>query len=638
VAIGLLSASVAAAILLLRRKRTIDRLVAIWMTIVVMAGVQLLGGMSGPAFPAYFLLLVWMAMPSTGGPAAEVGLGIGLVEAISLLSGRSRILQGEFNAEDLFGSLLPALAAFLAPALFGFVTEWLTENSWSSTREDGEDRVEAEPTVPEHSGFALETARNLLPLLHRRSGAATSCLFTVHDEDAYMLTDYLGGNGGIANRSLIPSGHWFFRKVSESWDAVESDLAEVSEGEQLPWYQEPSATRYLAAFPIRSGEELRAFFLLESEDEPFAPHVREDLRDAAGVITIASGESFADPLAASPDGSWMSSLLVKTADSRELHQIFHVVIRHLHSLVEGSTVTVGVIDEEGENIRIYESLGKFSGRRSGRTFPLDSGVAGWVIKYRKLMKRNRMKLGDRAVRSLSEEDDPYREVGSCCAVPLLANDRVTGVLLLEREEDDGIGRDHEHLMQGISGLVSLALERLLLDVTSREAGSRDSITGLRMIAEFYEGLLETVKDVRRYGRSIAILEVDIDDFGSFNLEKGYRLGDRVLRASARRLQDLLGSEVSVARVGGDSFGVCLPGADRSAAEAVAEKIASSFASEPLEVDGTGISLTVSVGGCCSHTDKKIAQLPLEASRALASIRREGKGRCRVVELGAFALE
>jgi len=150
--------------------------------------------------------------------------------------------------------------------------------------------------------------------------------------------------------------------------------------------------------------------------------------------------------------------------------------------------------------------------------------------------------------------------------------------------------------------------------------------------------METVKDVRRYGRSIAILEVDLDDFGSFNLEHGYRLGDRILKAAAKRLTSLLGSDVPLARVGGDSFGVCIPGADRPAAEAVAEKIAASFAGEPFRVEGRDVLVTVSVGGCCSHTDRKIARLPLEASRALQAVRRDGRGRCRVVELGAFALE
>ncbi len=637
-AIGILSVSVVASLLLLRRNRVIDRLVAVWMTLPVLVGVQLLGGMSSPAFPMYFLLLAWMALPSSGGPATEAGLGIGLIEALSLLVGRSEILQGSVQAEELIGSLLPALGAFLPPTIFGAAVEWLVEKTPLADAGYDPEEGERTPTTPRHGRFPLETARNLLPLIHRRSGACTSCLFTVHDEDTYLLTDYLGGGGRIADRSLFPSSHWFFRKVSDSWDAVEVNLEEMSGEAHLPYYLDPPGTRHILAFPIREGEELKAFFVLESEKDPFSPGVTEDLRDAVGVITTASGESFADPLAASPGGSWFSSLLVQTAGSRELSQIFHVVVRHLHSLVEGATVTVAVLDEEGKNIRVYESQGRFSGRRSGHSFPLDSGVAGWVIKYRNLMKSNRMRMGDKAVRSLSSSDDPEREVGSCCAVPILANDRIMGVLLLEREEDDGFGRDHEYLLQGISGLLSMALERLLLDITDKETCSRDSLTGLQLITEFYEDLLETVKDVRRYGKSIAILEVDLDDFGSFNLERGYRLGDKVLKASARRLQKLLGSDASIARVGGDSFGVCLPGADRPAAEAVAEKIASSFADDPLVIEGTEVLASVSVGGCCSHTDRKIAQLPLEASRSLERIMQEGKGRCRVVELGAFALE
>jgi diguanylate cyclase (GGDEF)-like protein len=640
VAAGLLSASVVLALLLSRTSRAGDRLAAVWLSILVVAGVQILGGAGGPAFPVYFLLLTWMAMPGIRGPAMETGFGIGVVEALSMLVGGSGLLRGSFEAEALMENLLPALGAFLPPALFGAAAEWMVESFYiPGTLEDTVDsQPRGGPSFPDHPGFPLETARNLLPMLHRRSGAFASCLFTVHDGESYLLNDYLGGGGRIADRSLVPASHWLFRKVSESWDCMTEDLEGVSGDRQLPHYLDPPVTKHVLACPVREGEELRAFFLLESDDGPFQSSAVEDLRDAVGVVTTAAGESCEDPLAASPGGSWFSSLLVQTAASRELRQIFHVAVRHLHSLVEGSTVTVAVMDDQEDGIRVYESYGRFSGRRSGRSFPLGSGVAGWVINYRKMIVRNRMRIGDKAVRSFSEADDPEREVGSCCAVPILANDRVTGLLLLERGEDDGFGRDHAYILQGVSGLLTIALERLLLEVTGKDAVGRDGITGLMTITDFYEGLLETVKDVRRYGRSIAILEVDLDEFGSFNLEHGYRLGDRVLKAAAKRLTSLLGSDVPVARVGGDSFGVCIPGADRPAAEAVAEKIASSFAGDPLCVEGKAVAVTVSVGGCCSHTDKKIARLPLEASRALQAVRRDGKGRCRVVELGAFELE
>jgi diguanylate cyclase (GGDEF)-like protein len=641
IAVGLLAASFVAGLLLMLRNREVDRLAIVWLSLAVATGVQLLGGAWSPVFPVYFLLLTWMALPPVSGPATETGWAIGVVEALSLLTSRSGILHGGFDAEVLIGTLLPALSAFLAPALYGIAVEWIAEKSSAAAAPAviPESRT-ASPTVPEVTGFPMETARSLLPLLHRRSGAWASCLFTVHDEGSFLLADYLGGGGRITDRSLVSSDYWLLQKIADSWDILETDLGSGSGSENmhLPWYPDPPGVRHVLSLPAREEEDLRLFFLLESRDERFPPEVIEDLRDTVGVVTAAAGDSCRDPLAAVPGGSWFSSLLVQTSDATELRQIFHVVVRHLHRLVEGATVTVAVLDEDGKQIQVYESQGRFSRRRSGRKFPLDAGVAGWVIRYRKLMRRNRMRLGDKAVRTLSESDDPDREVGSCCAVPLTANGKTMGVLLLEREEDDGFGRDHEHLLQGVAGLLSLALERLLLDITGRDAGSLDSLTGLQMITDFHEALLDTVKDVRRYGRSIAVLEVDLDDFGGFNLQHGYRLGDRVLNACARRLEDLLGAEASIARVGGDSFGICLPGADRIAAEAVAEKVAASFTDEPLEIDGDPFPVTVSIGGCCSHTDRKIAQLPLEASRALEQVRQNGRSRCRVVELGAFSLE
>jgi len=640
-AIGLLSGSAVAGVLLLRRKREVDRLVLVWLSLVVIAGVQLLGGNSGPAYPVYFLLLTWMAIPSINGPVMEAGCAIGLVSIIQIILDRSGLLHSSFSAENLFGSLIPALGALLAPAMFGIAVEWLADrNPFGDASSSKKETAAPVPTLPETFGFPAETARSLLPLLHRRSGAEASLLFVVHDENSFVLVDYLGGGGMIADRSLVPSSHWLFRRVSESWDtAVEETVGkDRNPGDPLPYYLDPPETAHVLAFPLRDGETLRAVYVLDSTKSPFPPDVIEDLRDAAGILTTAARDSAGDPLSASPEGSWFSSLLIQTYDAAELKQIIHVVAKHLSQLVEGATVTIAVLDEKEENIQVFESLGRFSGRRSGRRFPVDSGVAGWVINYRELAKRNRMRMGDKAVRTFSETDDPEREVGSCCAVPLMANSRVLGVLILEREEDDGFGRDHMYLLEGVSGLLSLAVERLLLDFTRRDKESRDSLTGLPMIAEFNEKLLETVRDVRRYGRSVAVLEVDIDRFGDFNLEQGYRMGDLVLKACSRRLESTLGSGASIARVGGDSFGVCLPDADRIAAEAVAEKIAASFSNRPLDVDGSPVSVTVSIGGCCSHTDRKIVRLPLEASRSLERAKQDGTGKCRIIELGAFTLE
>jgi len=640
-ATGLLSGCVVAGILLLLRKREVDRLVLVGISLVVIAGVQLLGGPGGPAYPVYFLLLTWMAIPSIDGPVMEAGCAIGLVSAVGVILDRSGLLHSSFSFENLFGSLLPALGASLAPAMFGVAVEWLADrNPAGTSSSSNKETATPVPTLPETFGFPVETARSLLPLLHRRSGAEASILFVVHDENSFLLVDYLGGGGKIADRSLVPSSHWLFRMVSETWDtAVEETVKEdLNPGDRLPYYLDSPETAHVLAFPLRDGEVLRAVYVLESIEKPFPREVIEDLRDAAGILTTATRDSTADPLSASPEGSWFSSLLIQTSDAAELKQIIHVAARHLSQIVEGATVTIAVLDEKEESIQVFESLGRFSGRRSGRRFPIDSGVAGWVIRYREPVKRNRMRMGDRAVRTFSETDDPEREVGSCCAVPLTANSRTLGVLILEREEDDGFGRDHEYLLEGISGLLSLAVERLLLDLTRRDKESRDSLTGLPMIAEFNEGLLETVRDVRRYGRSVAVLEVDIDRFGDFNLEQGYRMGDLVLKASSRRLESILGSSGSIARVGGDSFGVCLPDADRIAAEAVAEKIAASFSNDPLDVDGSPVSVTVSIGGCCSHTDRKIVRLPLEASRSLERAKQDGTGKCLIVELGAFTLE
>ena len=58
---------------------------------------------------------------------------------------------------------------------------------------------------------------------------------------------------------------------------------------------------------------------------------------------------------------------------------------------------------------------------------------------------------------------------------------------------------------------------------------------------------------RRYNASMAVLSLDVDGFGDINDHFGSDVGDRVLRAMASRLRDLIGPGDWLARLGSDQF-------------------------------------------------------------------------------------
>ena len=84
----------------------------------------------------------------------------------------------------------------------------------------------------------------------------------------------------------------------------------------------------------------------------------------------------------------------------------------------------------------------------------------------------------------------------------------------------------------------------------------DTLTGLPNRALFVDRLDQTVVRARR-GEPAALLFLDLDRFKYVNDTMGHAAGDAVLREFARRVVGLVRTEDTVARFGGDEFGIIM---------------------------------------------------------------------------------
>lgn len=101
------------------------------------------------------------------------------------------------------------------------------------------------------------------------------------------------------------------------------------------------------------------------------------------------------------------------------------------------------------------------------------------------------------------------------------------------------------------------------------------------------------------GSHVALL--DIDYFKKVNDTRGHQAGDRALAAVAAALRDTLGApETGIAggiagRLGGEEFGVFIPGAAESRAIAICENLRSAVERLVIPVRDGDLSVTVSIG-------------------------------------------
>ena len=134
----------------------------------------------------------------------------------------------------------------------------------------------------------------------------------------------------------------------------------------------------------------------------------------------------------------------------------------------------------------------------------------------------------------------------------------------------------------------------------------------------------------RTGAHGALLIIDADDFTAVNDRYGHDRGDDALIAIAQSIRATLRGPDLVGRLGGEEFGVFLPGASRDQAEKVspnASGVSVSDAQNSYPPEGVSAHrLSVSVGGAVFERPLPFADLFRLADQQLYAAKQRGRNR------------
>lgn len=108
-------------------------------------------------------------------------------------------------------------------------------------------------------------------------------------------------------------------------------------------------------------------------------------------------------------------------------------------------------------------------------------------------------------------------------------------------------------------------------------------------------LSQLLIETQRNDEKTAILFLDLDDFKKVNDSLGHEIGDKLLKQTAYRLNNVVRKKDTVGRIGGDEFIVLLGGLnDEQNALTITENLLNAFR-DPFKVDGRELVLTLSIG-------------------------------------------
>ena len=130
---------------------------------------------------------------------------------------------------------------------------------------------------------------------------------------------------------------------------------------------------------------------------------------------------------------------------------------------------------------------------------------------------------------------------------------------------------------------------------------------------------------------LILLHVDLDDFDAINDKLGHAAGDEVLRYTVQRLLGILRPSDLVARMGGDEFGILVPGSGTRLAREIAERVQSALG-RPFAIDMERALVASSIGTvACDPAARPTtsAEFVKQAEDALAAAKSKGAGRIEV---------
>ncbi len=177
-----------------------------------------------------------------------------------------------------------------------------------------------------------------------------------------------------------------------------------------------------------------------------------------------------------------------------------------------------------------------------------------------------------------------------------------------------VGDLHVHVYIDVSA-------RHRLEDELRRLANTDALTGVANRRRFFE----VAAEIQAAGMRLSVLVFDLDSFKAVNDGFGHAAGDRVLVEVARRCAAVLATEQVLARLGGEEFGVLLPGCDAAEAAAAAEQLLAAVAQTPILLASSALKVTISIGGACEASDGvAFDTLLLRADRALYAAKRAGR--------------
>jgi diguanylate cyclase (GGDEF)-like protein/excisionase family DNA binding protein len=296
-------------------------------------------------------------------------------------------------------------------------------------------------------------------------------------------------------------------------------------------------------------------------------------------------EELAQQLAAQRHLLQVSEQLLSTLDPTG---ILELIADSLQTVVAYDSLTIYRMDRARGIRRAVVARDRFANVILEREYSIATGINGWVFEHGAAERVNDAHLDPRSVQI---EGTPF-EPESLLVIPIRVHGEVVGTLNVGRMgmEETHFSEHEFELAKLFAAQASIALQNAETHGAVKTRAEHDALTGLRNHGSFQQDLGTAIAT----GRPFSLLMMDLDDFKAFNDTRGHPAGDAFLADAAHRMRRAIRDDDAIYRYGGDEFVVILPGASRSLALDIAERLRSAVRTADGAADGPSVGLSAGV--------------------------------------------
>lgn len=293
-------------------------------------------------------------------------------------------------------------------------------------------------------------------------------------------------------------------------------------------------------------------------------------------------------------------------------EIGEIVVAEAHRLVGAEGGLVLVMDDDGLQPVHHEPPGLF------RPEILADGDA-----MARSCLRRVVETGQTSVQVATDEPVVARLPMALTAVPLVADGRVAGAVLVVRVSSRPFDRDDVEALELLAPMVGTALQAATTHGSAAALADIEPLTGLNNRRCLDRDLAAIAED-----EQMSYVMIDVDHFKNFNDVNGHSAGDEALRLVAGALEASVRADDRVYRYGGEEFCILLPKATAEEALTVAERARAAV--EATDIPGgenqPSGRVTISVGVASAGP---AAELVERADAALFQAKRTGRNQVRM---------